>query len=51
MPSDSIAGAIITTFENIGKEQTIGTNIFGNFFLTPKWTLNGGIDLYYNYLW
>ncbi len=50
MPSDSIVGAIITTFENIGKEQTFGTNIFGNFFLTPKWTLNGGVDLYYNYL-
>ncbi|MFN3488840.1 MAG: TonB-dependent receptor domain-containing protein [Emticicia sp.] len=50
MPSDSVVGAIITTFQNIGKEQTFGTNIFGNFFLTQKWTLNGGIDLYYNYL-
>ncbi|MFY7908873.1 MAG: TonB-dependent receptor domain-containing protein [Emticicia sp.] len=50
MPSDSVVGAIITTFENIGKEQTFGTNIFGNFFLTPKWTLNGGVDIYYNYL-
>lgn len=50
MPSDSVVGAIITTFENIGKEQTFGTNIFGNFFLTPKWTLNGGVDLFYNYL-
>jgi ferric enterobactin receptor len=50
MKSDTIVGGIITIFENIGKEQTIGTNIFGNFFLTPKWSLNGGIDLYYNYL-
>lgn len=50
MPSDSVVGAIITTFENIGKEQTFGTNIFGNFFLTPKWTLNGGVDIFYNYL-
>lgn len=50
MPSDTVVGAIITTFENIGKEQTFGTNIFGNFFLTPKWTLNGGVDLFYNYL-
>ena len=50
MPSDSVVGAIITTFQNIGKEQTFGTNIFGNFFITPKWTLNGGLDLYYNYL-
>jgi outer membrane receptor protein involved in Fe transport len=44
--SDTLAGAIITTFENIGKQQVFGTNVF----LTPKWTLNGGVDLYYNYL-
>jgi ferric enterobactin receptor len=50
MPSDSIVGAIITTFENIGKEQTLGTNVFGNVSLTQKWTLNGGFDLFYNYL-
>ncbi len=49
-PSDTVVGAIITTFQNIGKEQTFGTNIFGNFFITQKWTLNGGVDLYYNYL-
>lgn len=49
-PSDTLVGALITTFRNIGKEQTFGTNIFGNFFLTPKWTLNGGVDVYYNYL-
>lgn len=49
-PSDTLVGSVITTFENIGKEQTFGTNIFGNFFLTPKWTLNGGVDIYYNYL-
>ena len=50
MPSDTLPGAVITTFQNIGKEQTIGTNIFGNFFITSKWTINGGIDLFYNYL-
>jgi ferric enterobactin receptor len=49
-PSDTLVGAIITTFLNIGKEQTTGINLNGNFFLTPKWTLNGGIDAYYNYL-
>ena len=50
MQSDSLPGAIITTFQNIGREQTIGSNIFGNVFITSKWSLNGGVDLYYNYL-
>lgn len=49
-PSDTLAGAIVTTFQNIGKQQTYGANIFGNTFITPKWSLNGGIDIYYNYL-
>ena len=49
-PSDTIQGAVITTFQNIGREQTFGTNIFGNLFITSKWTINGGMDLYYNYL-
>jgi outer membrane receptor protein involved in Fe transport len=49
-PSDTLIGAIVTTFQNIGKEQTTGINLNGNFFLTPKWTLNGGVDIYYNYL-
>jgi outer membrane receptor protein involved in Fe transport len=49
-PSDTLAGAIITTFENIGKQQVVGANVFANVYLTPKWTLNGGVDVYYNYL-
>jgi ferric enterobactin receptor len=49
-PSDSIPGALITTYENIGKQQVAGINFFGNFFLTQKWSLNGGIDAYYTYL-
>lgn len=49
-PSDTLIGAVVTTYQNIGKEQTFGANIFGNVFLTSKWTINGGIDLYYNYL-
>ncbi|MCP9768652.1 TonB-dependent receptor [Lacihabitans sp. LS3-19] len=49
-PSDSIPGAIITTYENIGKEQTIGGNVFGNVILRSNWTLNGGVDVYYRYL-
>ena len=49
-PSDTLAGAIVTTFENVGKQQMFGTNIFGNINITPKWSINAGIDLYYNYL-
>jgi len=40
-------GAILTTFQNIGSERAYGTNVFANITLTPKWTLSGGIDLYY----
>ena len=50
MPSDSVVGAVITTYQNIGKEQTFGANLFGNTYITSKWTLNGSLDLYYNYL-
>ncbi|WP_247235721.1 TonB-dependent receptor domain-containing protein [Telluribacter sp. SYSU D00476] len=50
VPSDTLAGAVITTWQNIGREQATGANIFGNVFLTPKWTINGGVDMYYSYL-
>ncbi len=49
-PSDSLIGAVVTTYQNIGREQTVGANVFGNFYITSKWTLNGGVDFYYNYL-
>jgi hypothetical protein len=45
-----LAGAIQTTYFNTGKEQTVGTNLFGNIFLNTNWTLNGGVDIYYRYL-
>ncbi|TAE61974.1 MAG: TonB-dependent receptor, partial [Bacteroidetes bacterium] len=48
--SDELQGAIITTFENIGKQQAIGTNVFANVFITPKWTVNGGVDMFYSFL-
>ncbi|WP_341226012.1 outer membrane beta-barrel family protein [uncultured Arcticibacterium sp.] len=49
-PSDTVAGALITTYENIGKQKVAGLNFFGNVFLTQKWSINGGFDVYYNYL-
>lgn len=49
-PSDTLAGAVITTFENVGVQRAWGTNLFGNFQITPKWTINGGIDIVYAFM-
>ena len=50
IPSDTLAGAIITTFQNIGVQRTMGANVFFNTNITSKWSVNGGIDGYYMYL-
>lgn len=47
-PIDSIPGAIITTYANIGEEKSLGTNIFANITLTDKWTLSGGFNIRYS---
>ncbi len=47
---DSLQGAIITTYQNIGKEKAVGFNWFGNVSLTSKWMLNGGVEGFYNFL-
>lgn len=49
-PLDSVAGAILTTYENIGRERATGINLFFNAYLTQKWTLNGGVDGYFSFL-
>lgn len=50
LPSDTLAGGIITTFQNIGVQHTMGANVFFNTNLTSKWSLNGGLDGYYVYM-
>ncbi len=50
VPIDSLEGAIVTTYQNIGKEKALGLNWFGNLTITPKWTLNGGIEAFYNFM-
>jgi outer membrane receptor protein involved in Fe transport len=50
MAVDTLQGAIVTTFENIGKQQAYGMNVFANVYLTPKWTLNGSVDILHSYL-
>lgn len=43
-------GIIFTSFENIGREQALGTNLFLNVNINNKLSLNGGMDLYYSML-
>ncbi|WP_266369343.1 TonB-dependent receptor domain-containing protein [Tellurirhabdus rosea] len=50
LPSDTLAGGIISTFQNIGVQRTYGANLFFNATLTSRWTLNGGLDGYYVYM-
>jgi len=50
MAVDTLAGAIVTTYENIGKQQAYGMNVFANVYLTPKWTVNGSLDLLHTYM-
>jgi outer membrane receptor for ferrienterochelin and colicin len=50
MAVDTLAGAIVTTFENIGKQRAYGMNLFANVYITPKWTVNGSLDLLQSYL-
>lgn len=45
--SDTLSGAIVTTFQNIGKQKALGGNFFANLYLTPNWTLNGSFDIFY----
>ncbi|MBX2872649.1 MAG: TonB-dependent receptor [Saprospiraceae bacterium] len=49
-PIDSVPGAIITTYENIGRERSLGMNLFANINFTDKWTMNGGLDLRHAWL-
>ncbi|MEM1121132.1 MAG: TonB-dependent receptor [Bacteroidota bacterium] len=49
-PSDEFEGAIVTTFGNIGKERSLGTNVFANINFSKKWSLNGGVNLRYSKL-
>lgn len=50
VPSDTLAGGITTTFQNIGIQRTYGANIFFNTSITSKWSVNGGLDGYYVYM-
>ena len=36
-----------TSFQNIGQEEAYGLSVFGNVNVSGKFTLNGGVDMYY----
>lgn len=48
--SDTLAGAIVSTFQNIGKEYNYGSNAFATFNISPKWALNLNLDLMYRFI-
>jgi len=48
-PNPGVEGsvpAIRTTYQNIGNENTVGINLFGNVTLFKIWSLHGGVDVY-----
>lgn len=49
-PIDSIPGAILTTYENIGKEKSLGANIFANINISEKFSINGGVNVRFSKL-
>lgn len=50
IPSDTLVGAVVTTFQNIGSQRAYGTNFFGNVNITNNWSINGGLDVFYSVL-
>ncbi|WP_338874482.1 TonB-dependent receptor [Spirosoma sp. SC4-14] len=49
-PSDTLAGAIVTTYQNIGHQQAYGTNIFANVGLTSKINIGLFLNTFYTRL-
>ena len=48
--SDTLAGAVVTRVQNVGKEYNYGTNIFMTVNITPRWSVNTNIDIMYRYI-
>lgn len=47
IPIDSIEGATLTTYQNIGKQQDYGANLYASWQILPIWSINGSVDTYY----
>ncbi len=48
--SDTLAGAVVSRVQNVGKEYNYGTNLFTTVNLTPRWTLNANLEVMYRYI-
>ncbi|MEZ0609115.1 TonB-dependent receptor domain-containing protein [Fibrella sp. WM1] len=46
-PSDSLKGAIVTRFENIGRQRTYGVNLFANVAATSKINIGVFANIFY----
>jgi outer membrane receptor protein involved in Fe transport len=49
-PSDTLPGAIVTTYQNIGRQHTYGTNLFSNIAITSKISLGLFLNAFYTSL-
>ena len=49
-PSDTLPGAIITTYQNIGRQHAYGTNIFANVAATSKINIGLFLNAFYTSL-
>ncbi|WP_080054371.1 TonB-dependent receptor domain-containing protein [Spirosoma aerolatum] len=49
-PSDSIKGAIVTTYQNIGRQHAYGTNLFANVAATSKINIGLFLNAFYTSL-
>ena len=49
-PSDTLPGAIVTTYQNIGHQHTYGTNIFANVAVTSKISVGLFLNTFYTTL-
>ncbi|QKZ13441.1 TonB-dependent receptor domain-containing protein [Spirosoma sp. KUDC1026] len=49
-PSDTLPGAIVTTYQNIGRQHTYGTNLFSNIAITSKISVGLFLNAFYTSL-
>ncbi|QJW91520.1 TonB-dependent receptor [Spirosoma taeanense] len=49
-PSDTLPGAIVTTYQNIGRQHAYGTNIFANVAVTSKINIGLFLNTFYTSL-
>lgn len=48
--SDTLVGAVVTRVTNLGKEYNYGSNLFATVNITPRWSVNGNIDVMYRFI-